>query len=324
MKGCTLGVLFAACAAAPGWAAAPESSAAPPIVPPLVLPGTVEGASEARRLSFGRSGRIARIDVKAGDHVRSGQVVAALECVDAAADLAALEADWDLQQLLFQKRVRAADSSGLEVAKDRLTLAEADLRVAEAARTRLELVASETTLFSRQERDAAARRVAVARVDVSAAKEILDRLQNAISPEDQSEMAIRERSHKAKASRARYDISLCEIASPVAGIVAQTYKAPGEMTAAFDAALSVIENTDLRVAVCIPETTTDRVEVGQKLRIRLTAAPQKLVSAVIARIGPPQSELSANCAPCPLQVWLEPAEKISGVPLHSLAYVHFP
>jgi len=288
---------------------------------PATIAGIVEGASPPRKLAFGRSGRVAKIDVKVGEQVRKGQTLAVLECADAKADLATLEAEWELQQLTFQKRVRAADPGGLEVAKDRLALAEADLLAAEASRTRLETAANETALFSRQERDAAARRVTVARLDVSTAKGTLDRLQNGLSADDESEMAIRERIYKAKASRYRYDLSLCEITSPVAGIVTESRKVSGELASAFETALSIAEDGDWRVSVCVPDAD-ERVEIGQKLRVRLPAGQTKVFQAQVSRVGPPMSDTSTNYTSCPMAVWLDPAEKIAAPPLGSRAYVH--
>lgn len=318
-------VLLASCAllACSGTRAKqPDSVPAPPVVESLVLPGTVESPSEARRLSFGRSGRIARIDGNVGDSVRRGQVLAVLECSDVKAELAALEAEWDLQQITFQRRVREVDAAGPEVARDRLALADADLRAAEATQARLESVSGENKFFSRHELESATRSVIVARLAVSTAKEALDRLQNAVSPED--EIAVRERIHKANISRARYQLSLCKIVSPVDGSVTANHKVAGELTAAFGPIITVVDDTNRLVSVCIPQTATDRVQIGQRLLIQLPAVRPKPISAVISRMNLPAASAvsTASCTPCPVQAWLEPVEKLSGVPLHSLAYVH--
>lgn len=221
-------------------ALAASSDSAPRALP---VPGALQTPSEARRLSFGRSGRIVRMDATIGARVRHGQRLALLDCSDAKAQLAIAEAEQEIQRLTFQKRTRPSDPTELQIATDRLALAETELRLAEDARSRLDSAFRGSGIVSKQEVEMAIHRAMIARLEASTAKRALDRLQEQVPPEEELENAAREKIHAANINRARYQISMCEILSPVDGTVTAVNARPGEMATEFKPVVDVLDES---------------------------------------------------------------------------------
>lgn len=204
-----------------------------------VYAGGIETES-VRRLSFGRAGRITSINVQAGRHVRRGQLLASLACADALADLAIAEAERDLLQISLKKRMQLPAPTELHIAKNRLALAEADLRAAEARQRRLEDISRKSDAISMQELESASRRTYVA-LDVSTAQQGLERLQRTASPLEERENAAREKIHVAYITRARHQLALCDVVAPVGGTVTTIERRPGEYVVAYEPVIHVID-----------------------------------------------------------------------------------
>lgn len=304
------------CASPEGGAASTELDSTSPPRPPLVLIGSLESAADPSSLSFGRTGRIARVNVKVGDAIRRSQLLARLDCSDAEAELAMTEAELELQREGLEKQSRAPDPTDLEIAKNRLELAKADLVFAEAARKRLEAISSEKGMITRQEIEVAARRAMAARLDVSTAQRALDRLQSPPA-QGEREKAAREKMRVAAVARARYQVSLCDITSPIDGIVTDIHARAGETIGALQPILAIAEGAGRRVLFCLGDLSST-VQIGQKLRARIpTPAGTRLLDGRITTITS-----ATGSAPCPMRASLELNEALSGTPLHTIAYVH--
>jgi multidrug resistance efflux pump len=189
--------------------------------------------------------------------------LASLDCSDARAELTIAEAELELHQLSVAKRARAPEPIALQIAKDRLELAESSFEAAEATRERLETVSRENSLISRQELEVASRRAMMAHLEVSTAQQALAELQKGVLPEDEREDSVQEKIRFANIARARYQVSLCDIVSPVDGIVVAVRRRPAEIVSATEPVIDVEENADDTISKC---TSATGIDAAQRMR----------------------------------------------------------
>lgn len=294
----------------------------------LVIEGRVESRTGVRRLAFGQSGRVARIDADVGEKVRRGQLLAQLDCSGVRAELTAAEAELDLQRLQVARRIRGPTAPEVEVAKERVELAQAELTAAEVDGERMGSMSRyKGGLVSRQELEIAARRTMAARLEVATARQTFERVQRPVLPEDTLEEAAREKIRLANVARVTYQLSLCKIVSPVDGIVAVIHLRSGEVANPADWVVSVVDDADRCVSVWIPQPAIGQVQAGRKLRIRIPALNEGAMDGVVTWVSPVMTtEYPATSGPCffscGARVWIDASAAIGTVPLYSTAYVH--
>jgi HlyD family secretion protein len=112
------------------------------------LNGTVKAAQDIQ-LSFARSGKVGKINVKAGDKVKAGQVIAELDKSDISADYLAALAGWqsaqanlDAQKLKKQDLLNGAKSEDVAVSETQVASAQKALIDAQTASNNVQAQAS--------------------------------------------------------------------------------------------------------------------------------------------------------------------------------------
>lgn len=310
-------------------AAAPDVQILTPPERPYFAEGRVDSRAGLRRLAFGHAGRISKVAVAAGDRVQRNQLLATMDCSGLKADLAVVEAELELGRLIFARRKQGPSAAELEIAKERLALAQADLATAQVAHDRLESLFRQNGLISKQELEAAARRSIVARLEVATKQQAFELAQNPVRIEDELENSTRERASVANVARVRHQLALCEIASPGDGIVVAVHLKSGEMANAGASVISVFDDRVRSVSAWIPESEP-QVRSGQKVRIRIPALQERSFDGVISSVSPAvamaDGSLSSAGNNCLVdggtRVWIDTPAQLSTVPIFSVAYVY--
>jgi multidrug efflux pump subunit AcrA (membrane-fusion protein) len=258
----------------------------------IELTGTVRSRRSAA-LAFETDGRIAELEVREGDRVEAGAVLARLD--GAAQRLAELSSEASLalarsELAKLEAGVRAEEKLRLEAA-----LAEAQALAAwsasDLARARTlrdQEVGSQATV----ERLEAELRAAEARV--AAAQAELDQARAGTRLEDLEVARARVAVAEAALASARERLEKTELAAPWAGAVVARLASAGEHV---DAGESVVELVDLsrrEIAVEVPSRWAAEVRPGGRVLVRLDEAPGFTLEAVISARAPAAEEASRN------------------------------
>lgn len=225
-------------------------------------------------------GRIVALNVKEGDRVKAGQVLARIDPVQARADLAAADALTDVQR------------AELAAADEQIRSAEADAAFATARlrQTQLELERtrelSAQQLAPRADLDARQAEFDSAQAQLRATQAAIERTRNARKAASQ-----RIAQAQAQAARARDIVSKTEIAAPIDGIVSRLQVREGEMVVIGiqnqpgTVLMTVSDLSAIDAEVKVAEADVLRLALDQPASVVLEALPGKQFSGKVVEIG---------------------------------------
>ena len=208
-----------------------------------------------------RPGRIAEVRVHEGDMVEKGQVLARIDTADLEA--ARREAEAGLQQ--------AHES-------EHLALALLAQRESERKLARTELARTQSLVEQKV-----------------ASQQSLDRDRGRSETAEAAARAAQEQVHQAKAAtaaataaveRIQTDIDDSTIESPVRGRVLYRLAEPGEVLGAGGKLLTVLELTDVFMAIFLPTAEAGRVSLGSEARVVVDAVPEYVFPATVSFVAP--------------------------------------
>jgi RND family efflux transporter MFP subunit len=192
------------------------------------------------------NGRIARLYVQEGDHVKDGQLVAELETGDAQAQLAQVRAD-------------------IAAAKARVERARADVIDADAKLKR------EAALLERGAGTEMAHTDAQLRLDTNKAQ--------------LAAAEAEARAAEARWQAAQVTLDNCKVRTPFAGIIVQKLLEVGEASnAASPGIFTIADLADLEVRADVSEAQFSKVRVGTPAEILLDAFPDKRFRGEVSEI----------------------------------------
>jgi multidrug resistance efflux pump len=286
-----------------GWSIAARHAIRTVTPPPIAAPtspyddtvagtGIVEPASEVIALAIERGGVVGRIDVVAGDRVKAGQPLFAIDDRDYRAVVAQDEAAVAVAEASI-----AAIDQRLILQRDTIEQARAGLDSAEAERTRASLDNmryAELTRDSwapRQRSETAAADAQKAVSGVAAAKAALAsaQQQTAVLCAQRKEAEAGLRQTKAALEQARVDLDKTVVKSPVDGAILKVNVRLGEYAQAgvLSNPLMTMGAIDpLHVRVDIDETETWRVRPGRPALARLRGNPAISAPLAFVRFEP--------------------------------------
>ena len=97
---------------------------------------------------------------------------------------------------------------------------------------------------------------------------------------------------RARLDDAQYNLDRTQIVSPVSGRVQSRHVSVGDFAAAGQVAYELVATDALRAIVPLPEHLQDRLEVGQTVRLAITARPDEVIEAPVSEIRPMIGERS--------------------------------
>jgi HlyD family secretion protein len=233
----------------------------------IAVSGRIEGDDSA--VAPKTSGRIRELNVREGDRVEAGAVIAVLD---------------DDQVRAREQQAEAT----VRQAEARLAAAEAQLAQAEASHAqarwdrdafaelfRRELIAEQQARQAENNEKTQAATVVAARRQVVAAQADADR--------------ARAQLEEAKANR-----NDLRVIAPFAGTVATRTAEPGEVVTAGTSVITLIDLTRVYLRAFVPEGQIGRVRVGQPARVYLDSAPTRPIDAFVSRVDPEASFTPEN------------------------------
>lgn len=244
--------------------------------------GTVE-ATESR-LGFQMAGRIQSVEVREGDHVAEGAVLARLDRRELEAQVASLEAAVD------QARARLAE---LEKGARPQEVARAEAAV-RAARERVQDLRRDADrarrLFeggavSRESMEKAETAVQVAEATLEEALEGLDLVREGPRSEQIDAHRAGLRQTEATRARARARLDDAVIIAPMDAVVALRHREPGESAAPGGTVVTLRDLEDRWVRIFVAGDVIGRVHLGQRARIRGDTHPDRVYSGEVFFIG---------------------------------------
>lgn len=207
------------------------------------------------------AGRLAEVNVKEGDDVETGQVLARM-------DMRELEAE--LRQALAQvtqaQKQSSAAAAVIAQRKSEVTLAEKNL-----ARSR-ELYENQNIPIEQLQRSETAVQTAQAARAAAEAELAL------------AEAAIDAARARVESVRTRIDDSALK--SPLAGRVLYRLAEPGEVLPAGGKVFTVLDLTDISMTIFLPTLQAGRLLIGDEARIVLDAIPEYTIPATISFVSP--------------------------------------
>lgn len=249
-----------------------------------ILEGT--GAIEATEVRVGSKilGRIRELQVREGEAVTTGQVIARLERAEhqAAVDrdrASVAKAEAQLAELLAGAREQEIKEARAAVAQ-----AEANLEKARRDWERYQALYAEGAISS-QDRDAALNRYDVAREQHKATQERLSLL--LAGARSEAIEAARWEVARAKAALSASMTALEEtvIRAPISGVVLTKTAEQGETVLPGTSIVVMIDPRDIWLRVYIAEGDIGKVRLGQKARVRVDSFPDRSFAGKVVEIA---------------------------------------
>lgn len=263
----------------------------------LVLTGLV--TTDEVIVSSQIPGRLEQLNVKPGDAVKRGQLVAVVAPAEMQADVVyyqnvaqstaaqvgQAEADLQFQQELTRQQVRQAEAN-LAAAQAQVVQAQADLDIAHLnlgraqslrrseANSVQEFDLARTTADSAQARvDALQKQVAAAQAAVSLAQAGAAQ----VAAREAALRAMRQQQAAAAAQQTKAEVHLgyTQIHAPTDGIVNVRAALPGEVVTAGQAIVTLVDPDNLWVRADVEESYVDRIRLGDQLTVRLPSGSER-------------------------------------------------
>jgi len=296
-------LLAAAMISFAGWSIAAKHSSRTVTSPPIAAPtvpyednvagaGIVEPASEIIALAIERGGVVATIDVVAGDRVKAGEPLFAIDdrdyraavAQDEAAVAAAEASIATIEQSLIQQR------NTIDKARATLDSAEAERLRASLDHTRYAELARDTWA-PRQRLETAAADAQKAEASVAAAKAAFAGAQQQIKvlAAQRKEAAAKLEQAKATLQQAQVDLDKTVVKAPIDGAILKVNVRLGEYAQAgvlSDPLMTMGSVDPLHIRVDIDETETWRVRPGRSAVARLRGNPGISVPLSFVRFEP--------------------------------------
>jgi RND family efflux transporter MFP subunit len=207
--------------------------------------GTLE-ADTAADLYARSSGPVVRLAADAGDRVRQGQV------------LAALEADEARQQV---EAARAA----LRIAEATLGQRQANLEVAEATSRRTENLYSQD-LVSEQDRDTTQAELVGARSQLELARAQIEQARSSLSA-------------------AQLELQKTQVLAPFSGWIGERYLDLGDLASTNRPLFSLVDLSTIRTTVPLTERDAARIAIDQPAEVTVASYPSETFDGRVARIA---------------------------------------
>jgi multidrug resistance efflux pump len=238
------------------------------------------------------TGRIVSLEVKEGDFVKQGQVIARLDDYEVSAQVRQAQANLEAAQARLKQLEAGSRQQEIERAKAQMERAKADLNNAELNLQRAERLVKEGVL-SQQLLDDARARHEIALKAYQAAKEDYDLVR--IGPRQEEIDLARAQVQQAAAALAFAQAQLENtiIRAPVAGTILDRYVDLGEMVTtgfasergARQALVSLADLNDLQVELDITEADIAKVQLDQPTIITPDAYPDRHYQGIVEYIA---------------------------------------
>src|SRR5438093_5917148 len=245
-------------------------------------------------ISANAMGRIVRLPVKEGDHVREGDLLIRLESVQTEAEVRSAEASLDAAQAELEgmsAQIRSAEAA-VNSAKAEITRSEADLNRARQNFDRAERM-SKDGLISREQYDRAKADFDITAAQLGAARARLAQAeaQAAQAQKQRDGVALRITQQRSALIRARDQQSKTTISSPLEGIITYLPVNEGEIAIVGvqnqpgTVLMMIADMSVITAEVKVDETDIVNVRIGQEAQIKVDALGDRLLKGHVSEVG---------------------------------------
>jgi HlyD family secretion protein len=249
----------------------------------LVLSGNAD--IRQVQLAFYGSERIATVQVKEGDHVRKGQVLASLEKARLEAGVANREALLAAQREAVRRLVAGNRPEEIRKAKADLDAASADLHNAELTADRIFKMVAQGAVTAQAADDARAA-LDVAKARKAAAQEAHELMVLGPRTEDIAAAKATLQAFEAQLDLSRRDLADADLVAPADGVVENRILEPGDMASPQKAALTLALDDPLWIRVYVAETDLPRVRPGMKAWVTTDGYPGQKYEGWVGYMSP--------------------------------------
>lgn len=249
---------------------------------PVWLQGQIEVTTV--RAAAKIPGRVLSVDVRAGDSVTAGQLLATLDTAEVDAKAGQAQAAVDAAQAQSDKARMGARDEQVRSAQAQFEAARQQARLAASTHERIARLADEGVLPT-QKRDEAAVQSEGAQAQLEGARQTLAMAREATRPEDQR--AADAQLAGALAGRGEVQVAQNEarVLAPLAGEIATRVVEPGEMVAAGAPLLVIADLDDMWLTLNLREDLLSGVRMGGVLQGRIPALDDREVTFEVSYIA---------------------------------------
>jgi HlyD family secretion protein len=245
--------------------------------------GTIEAVEVS--VASKTSGQVVKMSVDEGARIEAGSLLAVIDSASLEIQSRQAEAGVRLAESQLQLLLKGARIEDIRQAEEALRQAEASLRLAEVDRTRI------TDLFAKQsataqQRDNAETRLAVARAQHEAAKQVLQKWRQLARPEEIKQAQARLEQAEASRDLLQKMIADSTIVSPTSGIVTHRATEQGEFVVPGTILLTIADLAEVRLEIFVRESDLGRVRLGQSAEVRIDSYPNRVFRGEVIFISP--------------------------------------
>jgi len=252
----------------------------------LACPGRIEGLSEAIAVNAGIDGVLEAVDVREGEFVVAGQVIAKVSRAELAAELGAARAALEGARQARTRLLRGSREEERRRAAAEKVAAEA---VVKQARSRHQRVAQlfQRGVFSREVLEESERNLEVAASTLHAAEMSEELIRAAPLPEEvaRADADVRAAEERVRTVAARLEKHI--VRAPISGTVLRCHLKPGEsVSTAFPRPILILADiTRLRVRAEVDERDVGRIFLNQRALVLADAFPGRRFEARVWRVS---------------------------------------
>ncbi len=260
---------------------------------------TVNGTGSAkaevsRSLSFASAGNVSRVNVRVGDPVQAGDVLAELNTDAAQRDLAAARAaltgaQADLSRAEATARETQRDQARqLQAAQNTLASAQAALNAAQRsldnqqALLRVGGVSAQAVQTARDSRDDAQRKVQAAQEDLNFARSKGSESSRAAVTQAQAALE----SARVRVQNLEQNVADAQLRAPTAGVVSVVNVTAGNPPTPGQSAVEITDPNRVYLEVPFDETRAAGITPGQPASVQFDALPTQTFSGTVSRVEP--------------------------------------
>lgn len=268
--------------------------------PVLAASGFIAARSQVE-LGSKITGRVTSLEVKEGDLVQRGQIVARLDDAEVRADVRRAEANVDAAKARLAEIVAGSRPQEINRSKAEVDRLDADLKNAEIRLRRTQQLVAEGVV-ARQELDNDRSRYEMARAARRAANENLSLARDGSRREEVDLGRAEVRRAEGDLAQAQAQAENTIIRAPITGTIIGRYVDVGEMVTtgftsergAKQSLVTIADTTDLQVELDINETNLARVQLEQPVTVTADAYPERLYKGVVEYIASVASRQKAT------------------------------
>lgn len=245
--------------------------------------GTIEATDVV--LSSQTAGRIIKLFYDEGADVKKGDTLIIIDHELYELQLKQAVATRDVAKAQYDLMIKGARREDIEQAKEVLSQAQANLKLAETDKQRMENLYSGNSVTKKQYDDAVLR-YDIVKSQVNGSKENLTKMENMARPEEIAQAKANLAKSEAGIGMLEKNIRDCFIISPISGVIVKRFIEEGETVSMMSSLLKVADLSKVEVIVYVPEKALPEIKLNQTAEISTDGQPDKIYNGKVIYISP--------------------------------------